>query len=170
MEDDTPPDDLLCPLCKQVYRDAVIAPCCRDHFCDECIRTALIESDKHQCPNCHRQHVPIDQIEPNLPLRKCVSNWLEDRQRKISYPNIAASRSPLVYPTVSKPSRMDSQESDQSEDNREVVPHVAPPKPVKTAPIIIRMQRQEEEEDQPTPVNEITEEASPSKFVSTLAF
>lgn len=34
--EDPPPADLLCPLCKQVYRDAVITPCCSLSFCDDC--------------------------------------------------------------------------------------------------------------------------------------
>lgn len=29
-------DDLLCPLCKSIYVDAVITPCCHHSFCDEC--------------------------------------------------------------------------------------------------------------------------------------
>jgi hypothetical protein len=33
---DIPPDDLLCPLCKRLYVDAVITPCCHLNFCDAC--------------------------------------------------------------------------------------------------------------------------------------
>lgn len=36
VEEDSPPEDLLCPICKQVYRDAVMTPCCLNNFCDEC--------------------------------------------------------------------------------------------------------------------------------------
>ncbi len=35
-DEDLPPNDLLCPLCKRVYTDAVITPCCNLSFCDEC--------------------------------------------------------------------------------------------------------------------------------------
>lgn len=35
-DDDSPHEDLLCPLCKRVYVDAVITPCCNLSFCDEC--------------------------------------------------------------------------------------------------------------------------------------
>ena len=35
-DDEQPPDDLLCPICKQVYTDAVIIPCCHNSFCDAC--------------------------------------------------------------------------------------------------------------------------------------
>ena len=42
--EDPPPDDLLCPLCKQVCRDAVITPCCHFSFCDDC-KTEFSRSD-----------------------------------------------------------------------------------------------------------------------------
>lgn len=35
-DEEAPPDDLLCLICKQVYNDAVITPCCHNSFCDEC--------------------------------------------------------------------------------------------------------------------------------------
>lgn len=35
-DDERPPEDLLCPICKQIYFDAVIAPCCHNSFCDDC--------------------------------------------------------------------------------------------------------------------------------------
>lgn len=35
-DNESPPNDLLCPLCKRVYFDAVITPCCNLSFCDEC--------------------------------------------------------------------------------------------------------------------------------------
>jgi hypothetical protein len=36
VDEEIPPNDLLCPICKQVYTDAVITPCCHNSFCDEC--------------------------------------------------------------------------------------------------------------------------------------
>jgi hypothetical protein len=35
-DDDLPPNDLLCPICKRVFIDAVITPCCSFSFCDDC--------------------------------------------------------------------------------------------------------------------------------------
>lgn len=35
-DDEQPPDDLLCPICKRVCTDAVIVPCCYNSFCDAC--------------------------------------------------------------------------------------------------------------------------------------
>jgi hypothetical protein len=47
-----------------------------------------VESEDHECPHpkCHRQHVAIDQINPNLFLRKHINSWHEERQHKSSYP------------------------------------------------------------------------------------
>lgn len=30
------PEDLQCPLCDDLIKDAVLAPCCAIAFCDEC--------------------------------------------------------------------------------------------------------------------------------------
>jgi len=35
-DEELPPDDLLCPICKKIYFDAVITPCCHNSFCDDC--------------------------------------------------------------------------------------------------------------------------------------
>ncbi|CAF0811234.1 unnamed protein product [Didymodactylos carnosus] len=85
IEDDPIPHDLLCPLCNKIYVDAVITPCCNLSFCDECVRTSLVESEEHECPSCHRQHVPIDQINPNLFLRNHVQRWLSEKQQQQKY-------------------------------------------------------------------------------------
>lgn len=30
------PDDLICSICKDLFNDAVMIPCCGSSFCDEC--------------------------------------------------------------------------------------------------------------------------------------
>lgn len=30
------PEDLLCSICKDLFNDAVMIPCCGSSFCDEC--------------------------------------------------------------------------------------------------------------------------------------
>lgn len=30
------PEDLLCSICKDLFADAVMIPCCGSSFCDEC--------------------------------------------------------------------------------------------------------------------------------------
>ncbi|UJR30003.1 hypothetical protein I4U23_017549 [Adineta vaga] len=147
-DEDLPSEDLLCPICKQIYNDAVITPCCHNSFCDECIRTALIESEDHECPHCHRQHVAIDQINPNLFLRKHINNWLEERQRKSSYPYISANHY-LSPQTIEKDfdssstrsvGLINNQLSSDTDEYETMNLPTVPQQTVKTAPIVIRMQ------------------------------
>ncbi|CAF1020088.1 unnamed protein product [Rotaria sordida] len=156
-DEDTPPDDLLCPVCIKVYTDAVITPCCHNSFCDECIRTALVESEDHECPHCHRQHVAIDQINPNLFLRKHVNRWREERQLKSSYPymplpqqtsivNYSSSQTleqDLDSTSTRTSGLINVQNSDDVDEYDEAILSTVPQQsvvPVKTAPIVIKMQ------------------------------
>ncbi|NXY78983.1 RBBP6 ligase, partial [Glareola pratincola] len=34
--EDPVPDELLCPLCKEIMTDAAVIPCCGNSYCDEC--------------------------------------------------------------------------------------------------------------------------------------
>ncbi|CAF4633613.1 unnamed protein product [Rotaria sp. Silwood1] len=155
-DEDTPPDDLLCPVCKKVYTDAVITPCCHNSFCDECIRTALIESEDHECPHCHRQHVAIDQINPNLFLRKHINRWREEWQHKSSYPymplpqqtsivNYSSSHTleqDLDSTSTRTSASINAQNSDDVDEYDAAIISTVPQQsvvPVKTAPIVIKM-------------------------------
>ena len=31
-----PPPELKCPLCSNIFKDAVMIPCCQYSFCDKC--------------------------------------------------------------------------------------------------------------------------------------
>ncbi|KAJ3016752.1 hypothetical protein HKX48_003883 [Thoreauomyces humboldtii] len=60
------PEDLACFLCKKLLRDAVLTSCCRTKFCDECIRTHLLDNDdpdqRLHCPKCSADQSPDDLI------------------------------------------------------------------------------------------------------------
>ncbi|GAB0199660.1 E3 ubiquitin-protein ligase RBBP6 [Grus japonensis] len=73
--DDPIPDELLCLICKDIVTDAVVIPCCGNSYCDECIRTALLESEEHTCPTCHQTDVSPDALIANKSLRKAVNNF-----------------------------------------------------------------------------------------------
>uniref|UniRef100_A0A8C3JF97 RBBP6 ligase n=1 Tax=Calidris pygmaea TaxID=425635 RepID=A0A8C3JF97_9CHAR len=64
------PDELLCLICKEIMTDAAVTPCCGNSYCDECIRTALLESEEHACPMCHQTGVAPDALIANKFLRK----------------------------------------------------------------------------------------------------
>ncbi|CAF2636429.1 unnamed protein product [Rotaria sp. Silwood2] len=142
-DNELPPNDLLCPLCKQIFTDAVITPCCNLSFCDACIRTALIESSEHECPKCHCQHVAIDQINPNLYLRNHIKRWHE-RPNQSSYSHM------LMSQHTTQTSDQDLDTTPTSLSNTNETDEYDPPilstnsqhsvAPIKTAPIIIKMQ------------------------------
>ena len=69
------PEDLLCLICKDIMTDAVLVPCCGNSYCDECVRTALLDSDEHTCPTCQQKHVSPDALVANKFLRQTVKNF-----------------------------------------------------------------------------------------------
>ncbi|XP_064815018.1 E3 ubiquitin-protein ligase RBBP6-like isoform X2 [Oncorhynchus masou masou] len=75
-EDEDPvPDELLCLLCKDLMTDAVVIPCCGNSYCDDCIRTSLLESEEHVCPTCSQSNVSPDALIANKFLRQAVNNF-----------------------------------------------------------------------------------------------
>lgn len=69
------PQDLKCNLCQNLLQDAVLIPCCGNSFCDECIRSLLLESESHECPTCKELNVSPDTLIPNRYLRICVNKF-----------------------------------------------------------------------------------------------
>ncbi|KAF2304171.1 hypothetical protein GH714_028300 [Hevea brasiliensis] len=70
------PPELLCPLCKQVMKDAVLtSKCCFKSFCDKCIRDHLIIS-KLKCV-CGAANVLADSLIPNMTLRDTINCFVE---------------------------------------------------------------------------------------------
>ncbi|NXL54357.1 RBBP6 ligase, partial [Podilymbus podiceps] len=68
--DDPVPEEFLCLICEEIMTDAVVIPCCGNSYCDECIRTALLESEEHACPTCHQTNVSPDSLIANKFLRQ----------------------------------------------------------------------------------------------------
>ncbi|XP_018568160.1 E3 ubiquitin-protein ligase RBBP6 isoform X2 [Anoplophora glabripennis] len=69
------PEDLLCNICSDLLTDAVMIPCCGNSFCDECIRSVLLESEDHECPDCHEKDISPGTLIPNRFLRKSVGTF-----------------------------------------------------------------------------------------------
>lgn len=59
------PEDLVCSICSDLLADAVMIPCCGNSFCDECIRFFLLESEEHECPDCHEKEISPVTLIPN---------------------------------------------------------------------------------------------------------
>lgn len=67
-EVETPPE-LICGICKELMKDAVIIPCCGESYCYECIQDYLCENE-FVCPACKKEGVSPDNLAPNKALRK----------------------------------------------------------------------------------------------------
>ncbi|XP_056442520.1 E3 ubiquitin-protein ligase RBBP6-like isoform X1 [Gadus chalcogrammus] len=69
-ESDPIPDELLCPICNDLMSDAVVIPCCGNSYCDDCIRTSLLDSEEHVCYTCKQSDVSPDNLIANKFLRQ----------------------------------------------------------------------------------------------------
>uniref|UniRef100_A0A8K9XB70 CCHC-type domain-containing protein n=1 Tax=Oncorhynchus mykiss TaxID=8022 RepID=A0A8K9XB70_ONCMY len=69
-EADPIPDELLCPICNDLMSDAVVIPCCGNSYCDDCIRTNLLDSEEHTCFTCKQSDVSPDALIANKFLRQ----------------------------------------------------------------------------------------------------
>ncbi|TNM97249.1 hypothetical protein fugu_015405 [Takifugu bimaculatus] len=91
---DPVPKELLCLICKEMLTDAVVIPCCGNSFCDDCIRTALLDSDQHTCPTCKQSEVSPDTLIANKFLRQAVNTFQKDQgQPKVTAGNDGAYQS-----------------------------------------------------------------------------
>mmetsp|Transcript_72949 Transcript_72949/g.189439 ORF Transcript_72949/g.189439 Transcript_72949/m.189439 type:complete len:539 (+) Transcript_72949:204-1820(+) len=66
-------ESLKCPLCHQMFRQAILAPCCGATFCSDCIIDRLAHSavDNSCCPGCGRE-VLAHQLVANEDIRRQV--------------------------------------------------------------------------------------------------
>lgn len=72
------PEDLICGICKNIFTDAVMIPCCGSSFCDECVRTSLLESEENECPDCKEKGTNPGSLIPNRFLRNAVNAFLNE--------------------------------------------------------------------------------------------
>ncbi|XP_071521063.1 uncharacterized protein snama isoform X2 [Panulirus ornatus] len=70
-----PPEDIVCSICKELLRDAVLIPCCAAAFCDDCIRNHLLECEDTKCPSCGKEGNSPDTLIPNRYLRIKASQF-----------------------------------------------------------------------------------------------
>ena len=62
-------DVLSCPICLGLLKDPLIAACCQNNFCRECLRTTLLS--KPQCPLC-RAPLVLQNTLPNRAIRNLL--------------------------------------------------------------------------------------------------
>ncbi|KAJ1347547.1 hypothetical protein KIN20_002627 [Parelaphostrongylus tenuis] len=72
-----PPQELTCPICSHLLKDAVLTTCCGHSFCADCISNKLMESPDRQCPgkNCDQKQLSVDSLVPNKTVRQAALAW-----------------------------------------------------------------------------------------------
>ncbi|KAL1552309.1 RING-type E3 ubiquitin transferase [Salvia divinorum] len=79
------PLELKCSLCKNVFTDAVMIPCCQHSFCEKCIRQVLFT--KGMCPKCFSRKCTTADLLPNLSLRQATEHLLESQMFDTGFEN-----------------------------------------------------------------------------------
>eukprot|EP00397_Hematodinium_sp_SG-2012_P016861 GEMP01017214.1.p1 GENE.GEMP01017214.1~~GEMP01017214.1.p1 ORF type:complete len:601 (+),score=131.91 GEMP01017214.1:57-1805(+) len=66
-------DSLKCPLCRRLFRKAVLAPCCGASFCSDCAIERLCHNGitGSRCPHCSKE-LMAHQLVPNQDLQNQV--------------------------------------------------------------------------------------------------
>ena len=83
------PPSLMCQLCKNLMVDASMTPCCLISCCFNCIKEKIIENlmeqaenqegtskQKPSCPCCFKKPLDVQNIIPNIQMRKIIS-WFQ---------------------------------------------------------------------------------------------
>ncbi|GAK62350.1 zinc knuckle domain-containing protein [Moesziomyces antarcticus] len=75
----SPPTDttLACPLCSKLLREAVVTPCCKTKYCEECIQTHLLEHE-FMCAECDKRIADLEQLKPDEETRKKVKEYIRE--------------------------------------------------------------------------------------------
>ncbi|XP_074535052.1 nuclear factor 7, brain-like [Halichoeres trimaculatus] len=75
-------EDLICPVCRDVFEDPVILSCCHN-FCEDCLQSWWRERPTQECPVCRRRHTG-DRPPPNLVLKNLCESFLQERGQRPS--------------------------------------------------------------------------------------
>ncbi|XP_023171826.2 E3 ubiquitin ligase PARAQUAT TOLERANCE 3 [Drosophila hydei] len=88
------PEDLICGICRNIFVDAVMIPCCGSSFCDDCVRNSLLESEDSECPDCKEKNCSPGSLIPNRFLRNSVNVYKNESGNKL------AAFKPVTKPTA----------------------------------------------------------------------
>ncbi|XP_077395747.1 E3 ubiquitin-protein ligase RBBP6 isoform X3 [Festucalex cinctus] len=117
------PEELQCLICHDLLVDSVVIPCCGNSYCDDCIRTALLDSEGHICPTCNQSDVSPDTLIANKFLRQAVNNFKKEKGYSRSLKEKSATLQPVTAtPTpnpVPTPLTTHQQKVDQSTLNQQ---------------------------------------------------
>ena len=80
--------DWECQICGKLVKDATRTPCCKKLFCDQCIQSALLESD-FVCPGCGANEILLDDLIVDQDVRDQVVDYIKqwEEGRKSASPS-----------------------------------------------------------------------------------
>lgn len=74
------PPKFMCKLCRNLYTNPCVTPCCFTTYCSPCIRQALLADSHLGCPFCKQTGIEPDSLKPNLGISKKVAEFLKSRR------------------------------------------------------------------------------------------
>ncbi|KAA0711468.1 E3 ubiquitin-protein ligase RBBP6 [Triplophysa tibetana] len=88
-----------------------MTPCCSNSYCDDCIRTCLLDSDEHVCPHCKQSNVSPDALNINKCLRQELNRFknrvagsgFSHHQKTLQSQSACSSISPSISHRSSSP-------------------------------------------------------------------
>jgi protein MPE1 len=88
---------LECPIDKRLFVDPVKTPCCQRTYCNECISTALIDSDL-TCPSCSTENVTLEEVVPDTETQLKVDAYKAEKaaEKKHDDESKSVASSPCV--------------------------------------------------------------------------
>lgn len=83
------PSELKCPLCNDIFKEALVTGCCGESFCADCIQQTMsdaIAADLNsQCPNC-KAPIGASALFPNNSLRESVDKYKKSVAASLAAP------------------------------------------------------------------------------------
>lgn len=106
---------LECPIDKRLFVDPVKTPCCQRTYCNECISTALIDSDL-TCPSCSTENVTLEELVPDQETQTKVDTYKAEKaaEKKQDNESKSVTSSPSVKAASPTKSRVSSRSGSQS--------------------------------------------------------
>nr|XP_016929061.1 E3 ubiquitin-protein ligase RBBP6 [Drosophila suzukii]XP_016929062.1 E3 ubiquitin-protein ligase RBBP6 [Drosophila suzukii] len=139
------PEDLICGICRDIFVDAVMIPCCGSSFCDDCVRTSLLESEDSECPDCKEKNCSPGSLIPNRFLRNSVNAFKNEtgynKSAVKSAPVKNEEKPPVEKEEEEKPAKEEetleaevkTDKQDETETNGKKPPKSESPEPPSTA-------------------------------------
>ncbi|CAD5205764.1 unnamed protein product [Bursaphelenchus okinawaensis] len=87
VEEDPIPEELQCPMCKELLKEAVLTICCGQSFCMACMMQVIM-SDNPRCPgqDCAEREITNNSIVENKQLRRAVEKYRLTKAQPVQKP------------------------------------------------------------------------------------